>query len=859
MQKTDHTTQNGHGGNVHRLVRENQDIEVIDFSANINPLGPPAWLRGCVSRSLSSLPHYPDPDCYDLITSISNHLAVDRETIVAANGSTELLYLLPRVLDIRRAIIPVPCYIDYLKVMDLARIETLTLPLSPEDGFLFNLGEIEHHLQDGDCVMIGHPNNPTGSTIVPGSLQALAQRNQECWFIIDEAFLDFVDGVKSLAGCAENIITLNSLTKFYAIPGIRLGFGVFPKPIAEKIRSVLPPWSVNSLAQTIGIRLFKDDDYRHRTLDEVKKLRDELVADLSNIPSLQLFPSPANYLLLKLTGEVKNSLALADGLMRRGIAIRICDNYETLDRSYFRVAVRNAKENRLLVQALTDELEPRVKKSKRILSPKPAIMFQGTSSNAGKSVLAAAFCRIMIQDGIRVAPFKAQNMSLNSFVTYDGLEMGRAQVVQAQAAKLDPDVDMNPVLIKPTSDIGSQIIVHGRPVGNMNVSSYVKYKPTAWKKACESYDRLSSTYDAIVLEGAGSPGEINLKHHDIVNMHMAQYSDAKVIIVGDIDRGGVYASFIGTMEVLDEWERDLVAGFLVNRFRGDSTLLESAHSYVADYTGREVLGVVPYIHDLGIPEEDSVSFKNGSLQRQPPQSEHIEIALINIPHISNFTDIEPFLDEPDVHLNIVEKFEDLDKPDCIILPGSKNVIGDLTYLRTSGLDKKIVKLAEQGVETVGICGGYQILGNTIRDPHAIESDIEQVEALGLIHIETHLARDKTLVRREGKHIASGHPVFGYEIHHGLSQVNQAPLFEYSDSSTCGAENQHLAIWGSYLHGIFDSDSFRRWFIDTLRERKGIGRLDRIVAPYNLEQAYDLLADTVRETVDLDTIYRLMGL
>ncbi len=343
-----------------------------------------------------------------------------------------------------------------------------------------------------------------------------------------------------------------------------------------------------------------------------------------------------------------------------------------------RIAVRTAEENERLCHALQDALGVTRKSVGRRM--KPAVMLQGTSSNAGKSIMAAAFCRILLQDGYSVAPFKAQNMSLNSYVTRDGGEMGRAQVVQAQACRIDPDVRMNPILLKPSSDTGAQVILMGKPVGNMDVNTYIRYKPEAFTAVKEAYDSLASEHDVIILEGAGSPAEVNLKHHDIVNMTMARYARSPVILVGDIDRGGVFASFIGTMEVLAEWERALVAGFVINRFRGDKSLLDDAINYVERYTGRPTFGVVPYLQDLGLPEEDSVTFKSGPKEETRPAGDVVEIALIDLPHISNFTDFDSLRLEPDVHLSIVREPRDMGHPDVVILPGSKNVIGDLDYL-----------------------------------------------------------------------------------------------------------------------------------------------------------------------------------
>ncbi|MBV5306783.1 MAG: cobyric acid synthase [Desulfobulbaceae bacterium] len=851
----------GHGGNVHTLAREMglNIADLLDFSANINPLGPPEWLRPVISREVENLVHYPDPYASALVSVIADRYQVPEESVVVANGTTELLYQLPKLLGCDRALIPCPSYIDYAKVMELAGMTVQPFLLTAESGFVLDPQKLSPFLSGGELVVIGTPNNPTGALVDPELIIALAKSHPTTLFLVDEAFLDFVEDGKSVAATADNILTLHSLTKFYAIPGLRLGFGIFPLPLARLLREHLPPWTVNSMAQAVGVRALADQEYGDQSRALCRELRTAFIHELRGIPALQVFDSAANYLLLRLV-DGSDAGILARQLLERRIMIRPCGNYTGLDTSYFRLAVRTEPEKRLLLVALREVLHSgcmkRVKPALKIARP---LMFQGTSSNAGKSVLTAALCRILLQDGIRVAPFKAQNMSLNSFVTRDGLEMGRAQVVQAQAARLDPDVRMNPVLLKPNSDTGSQVIICGRSVGNMDVLTYLRYKEKAREAARASYDSLAADYDVILLEGAGSPGEVNLKRHDIVNMGMAQYAKAPVLLVGDIDRGGVYASFVGTMEVLNEWERALVAGFVVNRFRGQASLLQSAHDYVVAHTGREVLGVVPYLKNLGLPEEDSVSFKEGLFTADRPTGEHVEIAVISLPHISNFTDIEPLVAEPDVYLRVVERAEDLGNPQAIILPGSKNVIHDLAALRSCGLADAIQRLADEGCEIVGVCGGYQMLGTGIEDPLAIESNQGTIAGLGLLSMTTVLAADKKLVRQRGIHTESGQPVHGYEIHHGRSQTDLPPTLAFTDGSSCGAGNANGRIWGSYLHGIFDSDPFRRWFINRLRQRQGLMPLSGIPAPYDLEPAFDRLAGTVRESLDMSRIYQLLRL
>lgn len=531
-------------------------------------------------------------------------------------------------------------------------------------------------------------------------------------------------------------------------------------------------------------------------------------------------------------------------------------------------------------------------------APTPALMLQGTSSNAGKSILTAAFCRILLQDGLRVAPFKAQNMALNSHVTPDGLELGRAQAVQAAACRLEVDVRMNPVLLKPNSDTGSQVVVMGRPVGNMRVREYVAYKPTAFAAACTAYESLAAGVDVMVLEGAGSPAEVNLKAHDIVNMAMARHARAKVLLVGDIDRGGVFAALVGTMELLDPWERDLVAGYVLNKFRGDASLLDPALDLVQTRTGKPFIGVVPWLHDLGLPDEDSVSYRedfagSGRLASEGMREAKLDIAVVDLPHISNFTDLDALRQEPDVHVRVVRTPEALGRPDAIILPGSKNTLGDLAALRERGMAAALLDAARGCAGTlppvfVGICGGFQMLGSRIADPLGIESEGGEgalAQGLGLLPVHTEMGVSKVL-RRTGARVtpewrgmvsagSAGDEVRGYEIHHGITTVGAAPCartdagagdpcgvvacLRESDGTPAGWASADGRVWGTYLHGVFDADAFRRRWLDGLRARRGIAPLGRVVAPYGLEPALDRLADAVRKAVDMPRIYAMLGL
>ncbi len=850
-----------HGGNL-KFFSDISGLpveDIVDFSANINPLGPPEWFRSFVSSTVGSLVNYPDPDCDGLIEAASKRYACGTDQVIAGNGSTELLRLIPRALAKSRAIIPVPSYSDYVSAVTNAGMLLKTLPLRHDAGFGLDFSLLESELTGDDLVILCNPNNPTGHLLDSRGLRELALRNPSCYFLIDEAFGDFVKDFDSLvSNRPRNVMVLLSLTKIYAAPGLRLGLAVADPDIIASLLDTQPTWSVNSIAQGLGQRALSDFDYLERTREYVAERRAELAADLGAIPGLTIFPAAANFVLVRIDRPDINARMLAEKLMVSGIAIRVCDNFQGLNDRFFRLAVRTEDENQRLLDSMKPVFGVSVQKLKR---KTPAIMFQGISSNAGKSVLTAAMCRILLQDGFKVAPFKAQNMSLNSFVTRDGGEMGRAQVVQAQACKLDPDVRMNPILLKPNSDTGSQVIVCGQPVGNMDVNRYIAYKPQAFGAVKEAYDSLASEFDVVVLEGAGSPAEVNLKHHDIVNMNMARYAKAPVMLVGDIDRGGVFASFVGTMEVLAEWERALVAGFVINKFRGNVDLLADAIEFTQRHTGKPTFGIVPYFHNLGLPEEDSVSFKSGMPQQKEILEDSVEIAVIDLPHISNFTDFDAFSLEPDVNLKIVRSAQDLNQPDVIILPGTKNTIGDLEYLKSRGLVDRIrMSVHENGTELVGICGGFQMIGSGIADPHRLETDGKTIEGLGFLDVVTVLAKEKTLTRFSGTHIQSGLPVHGYEIHHGRSE-NAAlePVIKNSAGGFDGAGSGQGTIWGTYVHGVFDADEFRRWFIDKLRVRKGLAPKRRIMSVYNIETALDSLADTVRKTMDIESVYKLLGL
>ncbi|MBF0480123.1 MAG: cobyric acid synthase [Desulfovibrionaceae bacterium] len=861
-----------HGGNIRVLAdlsqRDPQDV--LDFSANINPLGAPPWLRQVISSAVSSLRHYPDPEAHGLRIAAAGYLDLDPGEILAGNGASDLLYALVRACGLSRAVIPAPSFGDYARACEAAGLETIPVATGPDSAFTPDLKDIAARLSSEAApalVILGRPNNPAGMIADAGAIRELAIRHPESHFCVDEAFGWFVEGFTSM--CRDrpsNVSVLHSLTKILAIPGLRLGLMVASGVILDAMRAILPPWSVNTLAQAVGERAFADKDFFTRSAELTSCLRTRLLADLSEFSELILYPGPANFILCRLDRPGLDAKGLFAALLKEGVAIRVCDNFTGLDARYFRVAVRPSEENAVFLGALRRVLKTRPgRQASRVKSLPPAVMFLGTSSNAGKSLLAAAMGRIMLEDGFHPAPFKAQNMALNSGVTADGKEMGRAQILQAQACGLAPDVRMNPVLLKPSSDTGSQVIVLGEPVGNMNAAAYAAYKATLWPVVCRTYVELAAEHDVMILEGAGSPAEINLKAHDIVNTAMAREAHAKALVVGDIDRGGVFAGLAGTMELLEEWERRLVAGLILNKFRGDPGLLGDGPECIARLTGAPVLGVVPFIKDLELPEEDSVNFKQSGFGRGSGAGHDaaVDVAVVDLAHISNFTDFDALRMEPDVSLRTVRSPSELGRPDAVIVPGSKNVPADLRGLRENGLAEAIVRLASQGAEVVGVCAGLQILGQTVRDPSGVESaHREDTSGLGLLPVDTELMPGKTLARVRARHEVSGLALSGYEIHHGVTRLcgkgAQAAVVR-EDGEAIGYRLRSGLVWGSYLHGIFDADAFRRWWIDRARERKGLAPLAGGGARFDIEPALNRLAAVARDHLDIPSIYRILGL
>ncbi|GAB7514520.1 cobyric acid synthase [Bilophila wadsworthia] len=930
-----------HGGDLLRMAATagRDPASLLDFSVNVRPEGPPEFIRAALFRAMTALAAYPSPHAEEAMLAAARHHGMDASRFVFGSGSNELIHALARVLR-KRGVSSVrvvePAFSEYAIACRLAGIKAIpvwggiieknqcvpTTDTGKDEAVpTRDLLDALTDAPEGSAVFLANPGNPSGLFRTPEECLRLMSSRSDLLWIIDEAFVEYA-GTETEASVLQRLpkngIVLRSLTKFHAVPGVRLGYLAADAELAQAIRDELPAWSVNAFALAAAQAVFADtSDFTAQTRAENAERRADLAAALSSLPGIEVYPSAANYVLFRWPGAPRNLLDIL--LKRFGIAVRDCSNYHGLkDGSWFRAAVRFPEDHRRLAEALSAIREtthgvsssplpetpaspesgnkdsinikvlgrggmgvwgkggespspegfllPSPGISRRPPRHTPALMLQGTSSNAGKSILAAAYCRIFRQDGYSVAPFKAQNMSLNSGVTAAGDEMGRAQIVQAQAALVDPDARMNPILLKPHSDTGSQVVVLGQPIGHMGVLDYFKKKKELWETVTEAYDSLAADHDVMVLEGAGSPGEINLKEHDVVNMRMAEHARASVLLVGDIDRGGVYASFLGTWMTFTDAERRLLTGYIVNRFRGDASLLGPAHEYMLDHTGIPVLGTIPYIRDLNIPEEDMAGFSWGHTDCGEKKAGSLDIAVVMLRHVSNYTDFAPLAAEPDVRLRPVRRAEEWGDPDVVMLPGSKSVVPDLDDLRRSGLADNILGHAERGKWIFGICGGLQILGRAILDPHGIESAAPEVPGLGLMDLRSTFAADKTLVRVARAETPLGVPSGGYEIHHGLTDHGPSalPLFLRADRAypseaerICGYVSGRR--WATYLHGVFDDDAFRRAWLDHVRADIGLAPQGRQLAAYDLEKALDRLADIVREHSDMETIYQSMGL
>ncbi|WP_076512383.1 cobyric acid synthase [Priestia flexa] len=486
------------------------------------------------------------------------------------------------------------------------------------------------------------------------------------------------------------------------------------------------------------------------------------------------------------------------------------------------------------------------------------LMIQGTHSDAGKSLLTTAFCRIFAEDGFKTAPFKSQNMALNSYITKDGKEIGRAQGIQAEAAGVEATTNMNPVLIKPTREYEAQVVVHGVPLQNMHAYEYRKdFFETGREIITKAYEELASEYEYIVIEGAGSPAEINLNDRELVNMRVADIAQSPVILVGDIDKGGVFASLVGTIQLLPKEHKSKVVGVIINKFRGDLSLLQPGLDWFEEYTGLPVLGVVPYLDDVEIDAEDSLALT--TYPTLPNPAKELDVAVISYPRMSNFTDLDPIRFEDDCHVRLVTKPSQLGTPDLIILPGSKNTLEDAKYLYETGLAEAILTKKNK-VDIAGICGGYQILGEVISDPNEVESTQKSVKGLGLLPIETVMKTKKRTERVTGRAILhdESYQIEGYEIHMGET-TSTKPTVHFAELNGIKEGAVFGRVIGTYIHDVFQNDGFRRAYLNDIRQQKGLVPIKKTFnSRARKEGSFQKLAAHVRKAIDMKQIYEIMS-
>lgn len=949
--------------------------------------------------SLEPIAQYPDPAYMRLSAAAANRFGISAARIVFGNGADEIMFALGRALakktaqavETAHAVVTVPAYSSYREALTLAGFTVKEIPYKT----LLNNFESEPDMRHSATCWIGAPNNPDGAMPpeYPQRIIKLAKNFPEINFVIDEAFIEFTDftslcEVKSLP---DNIFIIRSLTKIFAVPGLRIGYAVVPESFAHLLREELPNWPLNTIAEHFALEAFSRPEVQsyitaskaliHKEKERIRHALTpyyELSETQANFYCIRFSPhyfatstkidaSTANHSNSDQPAQNSNELtaSLEKFLFKNGIAVRNVSNYANITPWVFRIAIRTHTENDSIISALTAFAElykntsnavchtadaPTSSTARSIagcttrsaasctasdptyyttdntikdtMSINPgesfkikntalrrasAVMIQGCSSSAGKSIIASALCRILRNRGFDVAPYKAQNMSNNSAVTRDGFEIGRAQAVQAMACGLEPDPRMNPVLIKPEGNMESQVIVMGKPWKRNSARDYYMQKKELASIAQEAYDSLAREHEVIVLEGAGSPAEINLKSHDFVNMEAAIYADADVYLVGDIDRGGVFASFLGHVATFSHQERSLLKGFIINKFRGDVTLLTPAYELLAKYTSVPVLGCVPYFRDIVIPEEDEsklVSLEQQSNEAgQHAQSSStgntITLGIIMFPHVSNFTDFEPFAFEPYVRIKKIFCPADSIGTDALILPGSKTTVNDYRWLKDTGLAQVIQERAAEGTIIIGICGGLQMLGTEIHDPDHIESEHTVTKSLALLPLITTFSPNKQLARgmytiakpdillknetsldiQIVEHIQqvlltlSQWEISGYEIHHGVTKCSEINHHSQGDTSNIHPSssgqkpipfifnsNGNPVAWcykniiGTYLHGIFENDELRTALINLIRTQKKLQQ-QSIYLSRTTDAELEKLSDFITSYIDIDTILK----
>ena len=832
---------NGHGDDAFRYtgIRYN-------FSSNIFSHADLSALKTFLATHLDAIGTYPEPEPRALEAMIARRCEVEADSILVTSGVTEAIYLIAETWKDLKTSIQQPTFSEYGDACKLFGMQ------QGNDGMLW----------------ICNPNNPTGSVLPKAKILHLAEKRP--LLILDQSYEDYT--LEALLTPAEaiaagNILQLHSLTKTYCIPGLRIGFVVGAAPLISQLRQHMRPWSLNALAIEAATWLIKHDIKVISDLPAYLAEAQRLHEHLNALPGITVEPTRTHFMLCRIedttAAELKEYLAT-----HHGILIRDASNFQGLTPHHFRIAAQTKEEDERLIEAIKNrkrELEnvesPLGQRPssivRHLLSP---LMLVGTGSDVGKSVLATALCRIFLQDGYHPAPFKAQNMALNSYATPDGLEIGRAQAVQAEAAKIPCHTDMNPLLLKPQSDHTSQIVLNGKPIGNSSAYDYWKRKEnhssffalhsSLRKEVCTAFDRLATKYNPIVMEGAGSVSELNLRDTDLVNLPMARHADASVILVADIDRGGFFASVYGSIALQTPEDRARIKGIIINKFRGDIRLFDDGRHLLEELCGVPVLGVIPYFKEIHIEEEDSVALTQKSMQHEQGK---VNVAVVLLQHLSNYTDFDALEQDPRIHLFYTNNIEDLHHADIIILPGTKSTLDDLRELRRNGCAQAIQRAHRDGTTVIGICGGYQMMGIEVLDLDHIEGDIERLPGLGLLPVTTTMSGEKITRQVKFKNCTA------YEIHMGLTQpfgdASAAPFVILDDGRADGYRISDRC-WGTYLHGILDNAPVIETLLAPFADRFKADAKPFDYAAFKEEQ-YDLLADHVRKYLNMQKLYEIM--
>ena len=872
-----------HGAD-YKAFREKYGRDVQhDFSASVSAIGFSDKAKEAILEGIEkndAVVNYPDRHSLLLREAIAKYYRVNIIDKTACGcGACDLIYRICAAMKPRRVGIVEPAFSEYEKAAKLhGAEEILHIQTHKKNGYVIeekDLLKIANFSKEPSALMfICSPANPTGAVTPYKSLALMIGEAEKkgTTVVLDACFADF-DGESSAAterlvsemaaGKWKNLIILSAFTKFYGLAGLRVGYAICSsEEVARRIEEAGEPWAVSALASRAAVASLSDSDFRAKQILITGQERAFMRQELEKLGVAEVW-GRANFLM------IRTRAILADTLGKQGIYIRNCADFYGLGAGYFRISLKSHEENLFLINALKNiydgfnERSDGIKQAVPLTKQAVPLMVQGTMSNAGKSFLVAALCRIFKQDGYKVAPFKSQNMALNSFATSEGLEVGRAQAMQAEAAGVAVDVRMNPILLKPTSDTGSQVIVKGKSIGNMSARDYFKYKAELVPVVKECYESLARENDIIVIEGAGSPAEINLKSHDIVNMGLARMVDSPVLLAADIDRGGVFAQLAGTVALLDDEERERVKGLIINKFRGDKSLLDSGISEIEERTEKKVVGVVPMIK-VSLDAEDSLATDFGGTKGS---EKALRVAIVRLPYISNVTDFAPLEQDSRFSVKYCAQSEELwsFNPHLVILPGSKSTIADCAWLYEKELALTIHRLYDSGVLLLGICGGFQMLGTMVKDYECVESDkAEKIDGLCLLPMETRLKKEKTTKQTrlviEGVTGAwsalNGAEVVGYEIHNGYSKELGSSVYMAQGS-----------VFGTYTHGFFDTQGVLSKTAEAVAKRFGIDitaannleKTDLKDAQTRKEEEYDKLADEVRAALDMNEIYSIMGI